>query len=93
MTNWTNGDKVALLRWALVGSLTFAVTDMLGSTVEAEVYAMSMFFMAIVVWLALKWSENHTKPYNERWLVLIAYMFGLAIGVHLLNLLAIFLLH
>jgi hypothetical protein len=49
-----------------------------------------MFFTAVVVWLALKWSENHDSEHNERWLVLIAYMFGLAIGVHLLNLLALF---
>lgn len=84
-------DKIGLYGGALVGSLTFAVSDTFWfNAVEAEVYAMSMFFTAIVVWLALKWSENHDKEYNERWLVLIAYMFGLAIGVHLLNLLAIF---
>ena len=84
-------DKIGMYGGALVGSLTFAVTDTFWfNAVEAEVYAMSMFFTAIVVWLALKWSENHDQEYNERWLVLIAYMFGLAIGVHLLNLLAIF---
>ncbi|RNC85468.1 MAG: DUF2723 domain-containing protein [Balneola sp.] len=84
-------DKVGMYGGAVVGALTFSVTDTFWfNAVEAEVYAMSMFFTAIVVWLALKWSENHEKPYNERWLVLIAYMFGLAIGVHLLNLLAIF---
>ena len=84
-------DKIGMYGGALVGSLTFAVSDTFWfNAVEAEVYAMSMFFTAIVVWLALKWSENHDKEYNERWLVLIAYMFGLAIGVHLLNLLAIF---
>ncbi len=84
-------DKIGMYGGAVVGALTFSVTDTFWfSAVEAEVYAMSMFFTAAVVWLALKWSENHEKPYNERWLVLIAYMFGLAIGVHLLNLLAIF---
>lgn len=84
-------DKIGMYGGAVVGALTFSVTDTFWfNAVEAEVYAMSMFFTAIVVWLALKWSENHEKPYNERWLVLIAYMFGLAIGVHLLNLLAIF---
>ncbi len=84
-------DKIGMYGGALVGSLTFAVSDTFWfNAVEAEVYAMSMFFTAIVVWLALKWSENHDKEYNERWLVLIAYMFGLAIGVHLLNLLALF---
>lgn len=84
-------DKIGMYGGALVGALTFAVTDTFWfNAVEAEVYALSMFFTAIVVWLALKWSENHDKPYNERWLVLIAYMFGLAIGVHLLNLLTLF---
>ncbi len=84
-------DKIGMYGGALVGALTFAVTDTFWfSAVEAEVYAVSMFFTAIVVWMALKWSENYDQPYNERWLVLIAYMFGLAIGVHLLNLLALF---
>lgn len=84
-------DKIGMYGGGLVGALTFAVTDTFWfNAVEAEVYAISMFFTAIVVWLALKWSENHDQDYNERWLVLIAYMFGLAIGVHLLNLLALF---
>lgn len=84
-------DKIGMYGGALVGAFTFAVTDTFWfSAVEAEVYAMSMFFTAIVVWLALKWSENYDEPYSERWLVLIAYLFGIAIGVHLLNLLALF---
>ena len=84
-------DKLGMYGGALIGALTFAVTDTFWfSAAEAEVYAMSMFFTAIVVWLALKWSENYDEPYSERWLVLIAYLFGLAIGVHLLNLLALF---
>ncbi|HKK26000.1 MAG TPA: DUF2723 domain-containing protein, partial [Gracilimonas sp.] len=84
-------DQLGMYGGAFVGAMTFAVTDTFWfNAVEAEVYALSMFFTAIVVWLALKWAENHDKDYNERWLVLIAYMFGLAIGVHLLNLLALF---
>ncbi|HET8866308.1 MAG TPA: DUF2723 domain-containing protein [Gracilimonas sp.] len=84
-------DKIGMYGGALVGALTFAVTDTFWfNAVEAEVYAMSMFFTAIVVWLALKWAENFDQKYNEKWLVLIAYMFGIAIGVHLLNLLALF---
>jgi hypothetical protein len=84
-------DKIGMYGGALVGSLTFAVTDTFWfNAVEAEVYALSMFFTAIVVWLALKWSERHEDPFNEKWLVMIAYMFGLAIGVHLLNLLTLF---
>ena len=87
----SKSDKIGMYGGGLVGALTFAVTDTFWfNAVEAEVYALSMFFTAIVVWLALKWAENHDKAYNERWLVLIAYMFGLAIGVHLLNLLALF---
>ncbi len=84
-------DKIGMYGGAFTGALTFAVTDTFWfNAVEAEVYALSMFFTAIVVWLALKWSERHEEPYNEKWLVMIAYMFGLAIGVHLLNLLALF---
>mgnify|MGYP003634011041 CR=1 FL=1 len=84
-------DKIGMYGGAIVGALTFAFTDTFWfNAVEAEVYAISIFFTAIVVWLALKWSEQHDEPYNERWLVMIAYMFGLAIGVHLLNLLALF---
>lgn len=84
-------DKLGMYGGALIGALTFTFTDTFWfSAAEAEVYAMSMFFTSIVVWLALKWAENYDEPYSERWLVLIAYMFGLAIGVHLLNLLALF---
>ncbi|MFN1833823.1 DUF2723 domain-containing protein [Balneola sp. MJW-20] len=91
MSDYTSMDKIGMYGGALVGALTFAVTDTFWfNAVEAEVYALSMFFTAIVVWLALKWAENHDKPYSEKWLVMIAYMFGLAIGVHLLNLLTLF---
>lgn len=84
-------DKIGMYGGALVGALTFAVSDTFWfNAVEAEVYALSMFFTAIVVWLALKWAERHEEPFNEKWLVMIAYMFGLAIGVHLLNLLTLF---
>ncbi|MGF1671699.1 MAG: protein O-mannosyl-transferase family [Balneolaceae bacterium] len=84
-------DKVGLYGGAIFGALTFTVSEtMWFNAVEAEVYASSMFFTAAVVWMALRWAENHDKPYSERWLVLIAYMFGIALGVHLLNLLALF---
>lgn len=59
------------------------------NAVEAEVYALSSFFTAIVVWLGFKWEMRADEPGNERWLILIAYLMGLSIGVHLLNLLAI----
>ncbi|MEM7656172.1 MAG: DUF2723 domain-containing protein [Bacteroidota bacterium] len=59
------------------------------NAVEAEVYAMSSFFTAIVVWLMFKWEERADEPGNERWIILIAYLMGLSIGVHLLNLLTV----
>ena len=84
-------DLAGLYGGGLFGALTFAVTHTQWfNAVEAEMYATSMFFTALVVWIALRWSANHDKPYAERWLLLIAYVFGIGIGVHLLNLLAIF---
>jgi len=84
-------DKVGMYAGGILGAITFAVTDSFWfNAVESNVFATSLFFLAMVVWLVLKWAENHDSPYNERWLVLISYMFGLAVGVHLLNLLAIF---
>lgn len=84
-------DKVGLYGGGLVGALAFAVTDSHWFTsIEAETYALSLTFTALVVWLVLKWSENYDRPRNERWLVLIVYIFGLAFGVHLLSLLVIF---
>ena len=89
--DFNSGELISLYGGAALGALTFAVTDTFWfSAVEAEVYALSMFFTAIVVWMAFKWSEHEGEPDNDKWLILIAYMFGLAIGVHLLNLLAIF---
>ena len=57
--------------------------------VEGEVYAMSSFFTAIVFWAMLKWEEHADEQHNNRWLILIAYLIGLSIGVHLLSLLTI----
>ena len=74
----------------VVGSLTFAFTDSHWfNAVEAEVYAFSTFFTAIVVWLILVWNEKADQKGNERYILLIAYMLGLATGLHLLNLLTI----
>lgn len=84
-------DKIALYFGALIGALAFAVSDSFWFTaVEAETYALSLCFTSLVVWLSLKWSEQADNPGAERWLILIAYVFGLAFGVHLLSLLAIF---
>ncbi|MCA6078115.1 DUF2723 domain-containing protein [Fulvivirga sedimenti] len=75
---------------SLVGSLAYTFSDSFWfSAVEAEVYAMSSFFTAIVVWAMLKWDLIEDKSRANRWLIFIAYMMGLSIGVHLLNLVTI----
>ncbi|NOZ74857.1 MAG: DUF2723 domain-containing protein [FCB group bacterium] len=85
-----NQDVLIAIGGGLVGALVFAVTDSNWfNAVEAEVYAMSTFFTAIVVWLILLWSEKADEPGNERYLLIIAYMIGLATGIHLLNLLTL----
>ncbi len=74
----------------VLGSLTFAFTHSFWfNAVEAEVYAPSMFFTALIVWLILVWAEKYEEPGNERYLLMISYAVGLAIGVHLLNVLAL----
>jgi len=84
-------DKISTYGGALLGAFTLMFTHTHWfNAVEAEMYASSTFFTALVVWLALKWSAGYKKPYSERWIILIAYLFGIGIGVHLLNLLAIF---
>ena len=75
---------------AFVGSLIYTFSDTFWfSAVEGEVYAFSSAFTAAVFWLALKWEEHADEPQSDRWLVLIAYLMGLSIGVHLLNLLCL----
>ena len=83
-------DRWTVIGAGFVGSLAYAFTDTFWfSAVEAEVYALSSLFTAAVVWAMLKWEEVADEPHANRWLVLIAYLMGLSIGVHLLNLLAI----
>ncbi|MDZ7722686.1 MAG: DUF2723 domain-containing protein [candidate division KSB1 bacterium] len=83
-------DTLILLASGLVGSLAFAFSDTFWfSAVEAEVYAISMMFTAMIVWCILVWLEKADEPGNERYLLLIAYFVGLAIGVHLLMILAL----
>ncbi len=87
---FTDGRKLAILFSGAVGALAFTFSDTFWfSAVEAEVYAMSTLFTAVVFWLMLKWEERADQPTHWRWIVLIAYLMGLSIGVHLLNLLAI----
>lgn len=73
-----------------IGALAYTFSDSFWfSAVEGEVYAMSSFFTAVTFWAILKWEAVADRPHNLRWLVFIAFMIGLAIGVHLLNLLVI----
>ena len=75
---------------AVVGALTFAVSDSFWfSAVEGEVYALSMFFLILSFWTALKWDEQFGLPGNEKWILFLALITGLGIGVHLLNLLVL----
>ncbi len=84
------GQTVAIIGAGLVGALAYTFTDTFWfSAVEAEVYALSSLMTAVVVWAILKWEEVADQRGNERWLVFIAYMMGLSIGVHILNLLTI----
>lgn len=88
--NISHGEQIAVWGSGLVGALAFAFTDSFWfSAVEGEVYALSSFFTAIVFWAILKWEDVADEKYGNRWLVLIGYLVGLSIGVHLLNLLAI----
>ena len=106
-TTWSPVQRVGANAGGVIGALTFAVTDSFWfNAVEAEVYAMSMLFTALVVWLALIWrdatraeeaelarrGEHPFGLHADRYLVAIAYLFGLAIGVHLLNVLTLFFL-
>ena len=86
----TTGKLIAIEASGMVGALIYTFSDTFWfSAVEGEVYAYSSAFTAIVFWLILKWEDHADEPHSDRWLVLIAYMTGLSIGVHLLNLLCI----
>ena len=94
----TTGHEVSLKdsrTWAvfaagIVGALCYTFSDTYWfSAVEGEVYAMSSFFTAVVFWAVLKWEEQSDDPHSLRWLILVCFLVGIAIGVHLLNLLTI----
>jgi hypothetical protein len=88
--NCSTSDIIIIIGAGFTGSLAYAFSDTFWfSAVEAEVYALSSLFTAVVFWAILKWENVAYQPYANRWLVLIAYLMGLSIGVHLLNLLAI----
>ena len=93
MKDWneiTTAKTIIIEGSGLVGALIYAFSDTFWfSAVEGEVYAYSSAFTAIVFWLILKWEDHADEPHSDRWLILITYMTGLSIGVHLLNLLCI----
>lgn len=83
----TQGQQISLLGAGIVGSLIYTFSDSFWfSAVEAEVYAMSSFFTAIVIWAFLKWDLIKDPREENKWMIFIAYLVGLSIGVHLLNL-------
>lgn len=83
-------QTITILASGLVGALAYTWSDTYWfSAVEGEVYSFSSLFTAVVFWLILKWEDNADSPHSDRWLILIAYLVGLSIGVHLLNLLCI----
>lgn len=93
---WKKGESLSrtelftIMGSGLVGALAFTFSDSFWfSAVETEVYALSSLCTAVVFWAILKWDLHADEPYADRWLIFIAYIMGLSIGVHLLNLLAI----
>ncbi|RAJ08373.1 uncharacterized protein DUF2723 [Chitinophaga skermanii] len=86
----TGGQITAIMGAGIVGAVAYTFSDSFWfSAVEGEVYAMSSLFTAVVFWAMLKWEHEADEKYADRWLVLIFYLMGLSIGVHLLNLLTI----
>ncbi len=86
----TLASRIIILGGSFVGAMTYTFSDTFWfSAVEGEVYATSSLFTAVVFWAILKWENVADEPGANRWLILIAYLIGLSIGVHLLNLLAI----
>ncbi|MFI3283303.1 MAG: DUF2723 domain-containing protein, partial [Rikenellaceae bacterium] len=95
MTTLSGGEFSESKQWisigaGAIGALSYTFTDTFWfSAVEGEVYALSSMFTALVVWLMLKWEDEADEPHATRWIILIAYLMGLSIGVHILNLLTI----
>ena len=89
-SGFTFGKMAAVISAGVAGALAFTFSDSFWfSAVEGEVYASSSFFTAAVFWAILKWEDVADEDYANRWLILIAFLMGLSIGVHLLNLLAL----
>jgi hypothetical protein len=86
----SEASAYAVLGSGFVGALAYAFTDSFWfSAVEAEVYAMSSFLMAVLFWMGLRWEAEMDKPRGDRWLLLISFVVGLSFGVHILSLLVI----
>jgi MFS family permease len=86
----TTAQLITILGSGAVGALAYTFSDTFWfSAVEGEVYAFSSFMTAIVFWLILKWEDVADEPHSDRWLILIAYLMGVSIAIHLLNLLCI----
>ena len=84
------GNSIAILGSGLIGALAYTFSDSFWfSAVEAEVYAMSSFLMALLFWLALHWEAEMDKPRGNKWLLIISFIVGLSFGVHILSLLVI----
>jgi hypothetical protein len=84
------GRMIAVMAAGIVGALAYTFSDSFWfSAVEGEVYATSSLFTAVVFWAILKWEDVADEKYADRWIILIAYLMGISIGVHLLNLLAL----
>lgn len=87
---YSAGSAIAIIGSGLVGALAYCFSDTFWfSAVEGEVYAMSSLFIALVFWAMTKWYEQADLPHANRWIVLISFVMGVSIGIHLLNLLAI----
>ncbi|HZY10026.1 MAG TPA: DUF2723 domain-containing protein [Bacteroidota bacterium] len=84
-------DKFIVYGASVIGSFALAFsTTYWDNAIEAEVYGLSMLFVALIIWLALRWWEGANEPHNEKYMLLIAYLIGLSVGIHLLAVLAIF---
>ena len=89
--SWSLAEKISAYGGAVIGALSLALSESFWfNAVEAGVWSSSSVFTAIVIWLSLRWYEEAPKPGHERWLMVIMYIIGLSIGVHLLSLLAVF---
>jgi len=84
-------DRVAVYGSGIIGAFALAFsTTYWDNSIEAEVYGVSMLFLTAIMWLAFRWLERSEKPGNEKYFLMIAYLIGLSLGVHLLALLTIF---